>query len=99
MRVPGDFDWEVVIVNNNGTDHTDEVIAAFAGRLPLRREFEPEPGHTRARNHAIDAAKGDYIIWTDDDVVVDPQWLAAYAEAFRRWPEAAKVSPAARPMF
>ena len=34
-------------------------------------------------------ARGDYIVWTDDDVVVDPGWLAAYAQAFGRWPQAA----------
>ena len=89
MRVPDDLDWEVVVVNNNCTDHTDAVIEDFAGRLPVRREFEPQRGLSRARNRAVDAAKGDYIVWTDDDVVVDPGWLAAYAEAFRRWPEAA----------
>jgi glycosyltransferase involved in cell wall biosynthesis len=89
MRVPGDVDWEVVVVNNGSTDHTEAVIAAFAGRLPLRRELEPERGLSRARNCAVDAAKGDYVLWTDDDVVVDPGWLAAYAAAFRRHPEAA----------
>jgi glucosyl-dolichyl phosphate glucuronosyltransferase len=89
MRMPQAIDWEVVVVNNNCTDHTDEVIAAFADRLPIRREFEPQRGLSRARNRAVDAARGDYIVWTDDDVVVDPGWLAAYTEAFRRWPEAA----------
>ena len=90
MRLPDDADWEVVVVsNNNCIDHTDAVIKAFADRLPIRREFEPERGLSHARNRAVDAAKGDYIVWTDDDVVVAPGWLAAYIEAFRRWPEAA----------
>jgi glycosyltransferase involved in cell wall biosynthesis len=89
MLVPRDLDWEVVVVNNDCTDHTDEVINAFSDRLPIRREFEPQRGLSRARNRAVDVAKGDYFVWTDDDVVVDPGWLAAYAEAFRRWPDAA----------
>jgi glycosyltransferase involved in cell wall biosynthesis len=89
MRVPDNLDWEVVVVNNDCTDHTEEVIAAFAGRLPIRGAFEPQRGLSRARNCAVDAARGDYIAWTDDDVIVDPGWLAAYAAAFRRWPEAA----------
>jgi glycosyltransferase involved in cell wall biosynthesis len=88
MQVPSDLEWELVIVNNNSTDHTDEVIGEYSDRLPVRRECEPRPGHTNARNRAIDAARGEYIVWTDDDVVVDAQWLRAYAEAFRRWPEA-----------
>jgi len=89
MQVPEDLVWEVVVVNNNSPDHTDAVIAAFADRLPIRREFEPQPGASHARNRAIEVAKGDYFVWTDDDVVVEPGWLAAYVEAFGCWPEAA----------
>jgi glucosyl-dolichyl phosphate glucuronosyltransferase len=89
MQVPSDVTWEVLVVNNNSTDHTDEVISAYIGRLPVRREFEPCPGKCNALNRAIDVAKGDYILWTDDDVVVDTGWLVAYVKAFRRWPEAA----------
>jgi glycosyltransferase involved in cell wall biosynthesis len=89
MEVPSDLGWELVVVNNNSTDHTDAVIRQDHGRLPIRWEFEKRPGHSNARNRAIDAARGDYIVWTDDDVVVDPGWLSAYREAFRRWPEAA----------
>jgi glucosyl-dolichyl phosphate glucuronosyltransferase len=89
MRVPNDLPWEVVVVNNGCTDHTDEIIASFAQQLPIRRELEPQRGISRARNRIVDTAKGEYIVWTDDDVVVDSGWFAAYAEAFRRWPAAA----------
>jgi glycosyltransferase involved in cell wall biosynthesis len=88
MRVPRDLSWEIVIVHTS-TDHTDDVISEYVGRLPVRREFEPRPGKSNAQNRATDIAKGDYIVWTDDDVVVDAGWLTAYVEAFRRWPEAA----------
>src|SRR5882762_10192174 len=89
MRMPHDLAWELIIVNNNSTDHTDYVINEYLDHLPLRPESEPQPGQSNARNRAIDAAKGDYIVWTDDDVVVDAGWLTAYVEAFRRWPEVA----------
>ena len=89
LRIPDNVDWEVVVVNNNCTDHTDDVIASFSARLPVRREFEPQRGLSWARNHAVDAAEGNYIVWIDDDVVVDPDWIAAYAQAFYRWPDAA----------
>jgi glucosyl-dolichyl phosphate glucuronosyltransferase len=89
MRVPDDLAWELLIVNNNSTDHTDNVIGEYFDRLPVRREFEPRPGLSNARNRAIDVARGEYILWTDDDVVVEPRWLRAYVEAFQRWPDAA----------
>jgi glycosyltransferase involved in cell wall biosynthesis len=89
LRAPEGVTWEIVVVNNNSTDHTDQVIEEYRGRLPVRREFEPQPGKSNALNRAIDVARGEYILWTDDDVIVDPGWLAAYAAAFRRWPQAA----------
>jgi glycosyltransferase involved in cell wall biosynthesis len=89
MHVPCDIAWEIVIVNNNSTDQTADVINEYVGRLPVRPEFEPRAGKSNALNRAIDVARGDYILWTDDDVVVDAGWLTAYVEAFQRWPEAA----------
>src|SRR5437764_7580197 len=65
MRLPSDLAWEIVIVNNNSTDHTNGVIDEYLNRLPIRREWEPHPGLSNARNRAIDAAQGKYIVWTD----------------------------------
>jgi glycosyltransferase involved in cell wall biosynthesis len=99
MRAVGDVVWELIIVNNNSTDHTDEVVEGYSDRLPLRREFEPLHGHSNARNCAIAAAKGEYIVWTDDDVVVGASWLAAYADAFRRFPDAVVFGGRIRPRY
>ena len=81
--------WEVLVVNNGSDDETSEVIKRFDTRLPIREESEEIPGLSHARNRAITSVTGDYIIWTDDDVKVDRNWLIAYAEAFARWPDAA----------
>ncbi len=81
LRVPSGFDWELVVVNNNCTDDTNEVISRHAASLPLRSFFEKEPGHSNARNRAIAEARGDWILFTDDDVLVDPGLLEAYCEA------------------
>jgi glucosyl-dolichyl phosphate glucuronosyltransferase len=89
MQVPNNLSWEIVIVNNNSMDHTDDVINGYVDRLPVQREFEARAGKSNALNRAIDVAKGDYIVWIDDDVLVDAGLLTAYVEAFRRWPEAA----------
>ena len=99
MRVPNGLDWELVVVNNGCADATDDVLGSFADRLPVRREFEPRRGLSHARNRAVDASNGDYIIWTDDDVVVDQGWLAAYAAAFQGWPDAAVFGGPIIPRF
>jgi hypothetical protein len=44
VQVRSDVAWEIVVVNNHSSDHTDDVISEYVGRLPVRREFEPLAG-------------------------------------------------------
>ncbi len=88
LRIPDGSDWELLVVNNNSTDATDETIGRHAKNLPIRRIFEPRQGKSHACNTAVAAARGDLLLWTDDDVLVDPDWLSAYSSAARRWPNA-----------
>ena len=99
VRVPAGLEWECVVVNNNSSDHTDEVLASFCHRLPLRRLFEPMPGLSHARNHAAREAGGDLVLWTDDDIRIDREWMAAYVDAARRWPEASYFGGIIKPLF
>jgi glycosyltransferase involved in cell wall biosynthesis len=91
--------WEVLVVNNNSTDDTESVLDNFAGRLPLRRACEPNQGLSHARNTALGQAKGEYIVWIDDDVFVDLDWLGAYARAIEQHPDAAFFGGPIRPRF
>lgn len=97
MTVPDGVTWEVVVVDNGSSDHTAAVLLEFAGVLPLRPVTAPEPGVSHARNCAVAAARGRYLVWTDDDVLVPPEWLATYIAAFRSWPEAAVFGGPIRP--
>jgi glycosyltransferase involved in cell wall biosynthesis len=99
LDVPQGLEWELLVVNNRCTDHTDDVIEEFTASLPIRRIFEPQPGKSHALNAAVEAAGGGYILWTDDDVVVDKDWIRAYADAFVRWPEAAVFCGPIEPHF
>lgn len=92
-------DWELLVVDNGSTDHTPAVAADFATRLPLRVVVEGERGLSHARNAAIREARGRHIVWTDDDVHVRAGWLAAYADAFARWPDAAFFGGPVLPWF
>lgn len=99
LVTPPQLEWELLVVNNNCTDDTNEVIASFSRVLPITRIFEPSPGLSHARNAAVAHASGDYIVWTDDDVFVGEQWLSAYTTAFRRHPEAAVFGGPIAPWF
>ena len=91
--------WELLVVDNGSTDDTPAVIASFAGRLPVRRVFQPLAGLSNARNAGVAEARGDYLLWTDDDVLIDAGWLAAYLAAFDRWPDAALFGGWTAPSF
>jgi glycosyltransferase involved in cell wall biosynthesis len=88
FSVPGGLVWEVCIVDNGSSDNTREVVEGFADRLPIRYIREDVAGLSNARNRGVAEARGRYICWTDDDVELDEGWLAAYASAFQRHPEA-----------
>jgi glycosyltransferase involved in cell wall biosynthesis len=99
VHIPNGVIWELLVVNNNSTDHTESVLTSYADKLPLRRVFEATPGLSHARNHAVREAQGDLIIWTDDDVLVGLDWLAAYVDAANLWPKAAFFGGPIEPWF
>jgi glycosyltransferase involved in cell wall biosynthesis len=70
------------------TDATADVVAAAASRLPVRRVVEQAQGLAHARNRALSVSCGQWIIFTDDDVFVERDWLRSYTEALDAFPEA-----------
>lgn len=80
---PADLETEVVIVANDDDRETREVVEAAGVRLV----HEPAVGLSHARNTAIAAARGDAILFLDDDVTPDEKLLVAYAEALAAHPE------------
>jgi glycosyltransferase involved in cell wall biosynthesis len=99
LRVPAGLAWELLVVNNNCTDHTDEVVKKHADALPLRLVREPTPGLSNARNRGMVEARGGLVLWTDDDVQVDADWLAAFAAGAARHPDAAGFGGPIDPWF
>ena len=47
----------------------------------------------------MEAARGDLVVWTDDDVLVDPEWLFAYIGAAEQWPETTYFGGPVDPLF
>ncbi len=88
MHIPQGIEWELLVVDNNCTDHTQEVVKQHTERLPLRGLQETKQGLSNARNCAVDSACGELLVWTDDDIQVDLGWLAAYARGMQEEPEA-----------
>lgn len=79
QRFAGDYEYELVIVDNASTDETRRVAERFLhdSRFAshVRYLFENRPGLSRARNAAIKFAQGEVLVFTDDDVLVAENWL------------------------
>src|SRR6185503_13917953 len=75
--------WELIVVDNNSTDNTEEIAREAAACFPvaLRYIFEAEQGRCAAMNAGIRAAHGEIIVTTDDDVRVEVGWLDAAVTA------------------
>ena len=83
--------WECVVVNNNSTDDTEAVFAAFAaehGQFDLSMVKEHKQGLSNARNCGIAASVGSYIAIVDDDETLEESFVESYIEFFDSFPTA-----------
>jgi glycosyltransferase involved in cell wall biosynthesis len=69
--------WEILVVDNNSTDDTRQVVEGLQRRYPerIRYAFEPQQGISHARNTGIREARGEILAFIDDDETADPKWL------------------------
>lgn len=76
--------YEIIVVDNAPrTEETADYIRNTYGDNPnVRYVREDIAGLATAHNAGLPAASHDLLVFTDDDVVVDSQWLKAYARAF-----------------
>src|SRR5437868_5644614 len=74
LRQKGDVEYEIVVIDNNSTDDTENVvrsIAASGGAGRVRYVFEGRQGLSHARNCGIRASHAPIVAFTDDDVRVN----------------------------
>jgi glycosyltransferase involved in cell wall biosynthesis len=72
--------WHLVAVDNASTDRTPALLARYRGRLPLTLLHEPTPGKSIALNRALADLRDGLIVFFDDDIVPEPDWLLRYEE-------------------
>lgn len=87
--------WEALVVSDGATDGTEAFVCGYASRAPfsLRLLTQDNSGPARARNRGIDAARGEVIVFTDDDVAPVPDWLAAHAAHHAQDPQIVVIGP------
>ena len=95
-------DYEIVLVDNNCTDNTRGVCEQFAAAHPeinFRYVIETEQGLSAARNKGIKEAKGEIIIYVDDDALVDADYIRIYATHFAAYPETMAAGGPIEPLY
>lgn len=81
----GDIPFEVVVIDNGSTDATPDLLAEWCRRDPrFRTAREPRPGLSRGKNAGIRLARAPLLLFTDDDMQIDPGWVDSYHRLFAR---------------
>ncbi|MBD2385713.1 hormogonium polysaccharide biosynthesis glycosyltransferase HpsE [Cylindrospermum sp. FACHB-282] len=86
------FSWEIIVVDNNSTDNTAEVVQSYQKdwqcAYPLKYYFEGKQGAGYARKRAVAEAKGRLIGFLDDDNYPVSNWVAAAYSFAQKHPQA-----------
>lgn len=85
MAVPVGLPWELIIVDNNSSDNTKEIIDEFINKSNLNVKYvvERHQGLSHARNIGIQESSGNIIAFTDDDCIVDQHWITSISKEFQ----------------
>jgi len=80
---------EIIVVNNNSTDKTREIVEKFP---EVKVVFESQKGLTRARQKGLEVATGDLIAYIDADTRLHPLWIRTVENFFLKYPETISLS-------
>lgn len=81
-------DYEIVLVNNNSTDNTENICKDFEGDYPeidFRYFVEINQGLSYARNRGVKESLGDVLIFVDDDATVFDGYLKSIVDFFTEY--------------
>jgi len=73
--------FEVIVINNNSTDKTSEIVKNFP---EFRLVEEPRQGLPFARNRGLREARGDLVAFVDADTRIKEGWINKITEEFEK---------------
>ncbi|MDZ7632019.1 MAG: glycosyltransferase family A protein [Gemmatimonadaceae bacterium] len=84
-QTPVDGGFEVVVVSDGSVDGTDALLAEWSAEraFQLRPFSQQNAGPARARNRGVEEARGEVIVFLDDDVEPAPECLRNHAARHR----------------
>lgn len=82
-----DADWQVIAINNASSDESEKILRSFSDRLPIIVLNQPIRGKNRALNTALPFIQGDLVVFTDDDILPEPNWLNEFKRCANDHPD------------
>jgi GT2 family glycosyltransferase len=86
LEYPGDR-FQVIVVNDSTEISIETAVSPFQKQLNLELLSQPNSGPATARNTGAFAAKGKFLVFTDDDCTVAPDWLQTLETRFAETPD------------
>lgn len=79
--------WELIVVNNNSTDDTEQVVSEWQHKFPVELKLirETKPGAAAARNAGAAMAVGEYLVFLDNDIHVAPDFLSRHLNSLEKY--------------
>lgn len=84
---PGDG-FEVIVVDDGTPEPLEPQLKPWRDRLEVTVLRQENAGPGPARNLGLTAARGRFVAFTDDDCLIDREWLRALESALEEHPEA-----------
>jgi len=86
LLIPPGWQVEVLVVDNGSKDNTTAIVedSRRAGPLDVRHVVESRQGLNYARNRGLLEADSEWVIYLDDDMLVNPEWVLGLVEAAER---------------
>jgi len=94
--------FEVVVINNNSNDNTEEISKQFERNNPninFQYVIEQKQGLSHARNKGIEVAIGEYLSFIDDDAIALPDYAGSIVEAFEKYKDYVAVGGKVIPFY
>jgi glycosyltransferase involved in cell wall biosynthesis len=89
--------WKLVIVDDGSADDSRRIATSFMGRLPLTLIECSHGGKNAALNAGLSAIEGNLVVFIDDDVLPEEDWLLTFRDIADREPGYAVFGGAIRP--
>jgi glycosyltransferase involved in cell wall biosynthesis len=76
-------DYEIVVIDDGSTDHTKDAVEKLETGVPVLYYYKNWGGRAEARNLGIEKARGEIVVFVDDDILAPPHFLLSHLKEYK----------------